>query len=100
MVSMNELKNPVSNAELKALLVENQRLLAENNILLHKMRRSALVGTALRVVWFAIILGMPIALYYLFLEPNIATLERAWTILELGAQDLTGLRGIIDHSGQ
>jgi hypothetical protein len=97
---MNDHDSLVSTAEIKALLVENQRLLAENNALLHKMRRSALVGTVLRIVWFAVILGMPIALYYLFLEPNITTLERAWAIIESGAQDVTGLRGIIERSGQ
>jgi hypothetical protein len=97
---MNDQDNPVSNAELKALLVENQRLLAENNALLHKMRRGALWATAFRLVWFAIILGMPIALYYFFLEPNFSTLERAWGVIESGAEEVTGLRQLLERSEQ
>jgi hypothetical protein len=96
---MNENEILVSNAELKELLVENQRLLAENNVLLHKMRRSALWATAFRLLWFAVIIGMPIALYYLFLEPNITTLERAWGVIESGAQDVTGLRQLLERTG-
>jgi len=97
---MNDQDNPVSNAELKALLVENQRLLTDNNALLHKMRRGALWATAFRLVWFTIILGMPIALYYFFLEPNFSTLERAWGVIESGAKEVTGLRQLLEQSNQ
>ncbi len=97
---MNDSDNPVSNAELKALLVENQRLLAENNVLLHKMRRSALWATIFRLAWFAVIIGMPIALYYLFLEPNIESLRRSYDVLETGATNLTGLRQFLEETQQ
>lgn len=80
--------------EIKRLLQENQALLKDNNELLHKIRRSALWATAFRVVWFAVIIGSPLALYYFFLEPNLTSLQSAFEILLQGAKDLTGLRQV------
>ncbi len=85
--------------EIKELLLENQRLLKENNELLLGMRRSARWAFAFRVLWFAMILGAPIALYYLLLEPNIDSLYRAYGVFERSATELTGLRQFLNESG-
>lgn len=81
---------------LKALLVENQRLLRENNTLLRKMRRSARWAFAFRMLWFAMLLGVPVALYYFLLEPNLQTLERSYSILQMGTEDMIGMREFFD----
>lgn len=85
--------------ELKTLLRENQRLLLENNVMLHKLRRGAMWATAFRVVWFAIIVGLPIALYYFLLEPNLTTLERAWGVIQSSVQDVSGWQQFFDQAG-
>lgn len=88
------------NNEIKALLLENQRLLEENNLLLQKIRRDAKISLILRVVWFAVLIGLPLALYYFVLEPNAGTLRDAFAILERGLQDLTGLRQVLESLEQ
>lgn len=96
---MKDIPDVVTNDQLKTLLEENQRLLTENNEMLHKLRRGAIWATVFRVVWFAFIIGFPIALYYMILEPNLATLERAWGVIESSVQDVSGWQRVFDQSG-
>ncbi len=56
--------------KIKNLLLENQRLLIENNQLLKKMHRSSIIGTIFRVIWFFILLGVPIYIYFNYIQPN------------------------------
>jgi lipid-A-disaccharide synthase-like uncharacterized protein len=83
--------------ELKRLLVENHRLLVENNQLLTKMHRSARLAMVVRVLWFVVILGAPVALYYFVLEPNLASLQSSLSILEEGAKNVTGLQDLFQQ---
>lgn len=67
--------NPDSgHEEIKKLLVENQRLLLENNQMLHKMRKNAIIGTILRMAWFLLVLGVPVYLYFSYIKPNMDNL--------------------------
>ena len=75
--------------EIKKLLVENQRLLLENNQMLHKMRRSAFLGTIFRIVWFLVILGVPVYLYFSYVKPNMDNLLGKYNALEEAAQNST-----------
>jgi hypothetical protein len=68
--------------EIKRLLVENQRLLLENNQLLHKMRRSAVVGSVFRFVWFLIIVGAPVYLYFSYIQPNMSVIKQKFNNFE------------------
>ena len=86
----------VTHTEITVLLKENQRLLKENNVLLHKIRRDAKIAMALRVIWFAILIGVPFVLYYYIVEPNMMTLQKAYTIIESGAHDLSGMRQVLE----
>ena len=61
--------------EIKRLLVENQRLLIENNQLLHKMRRTALISSFFRLVWFVIVVSIPIYIYFNYIQPNIDSIK-------------------------
>ena len=96
------MNDPVVSAaeEIKELLRQNQALIKENNEMLHKMRRSAMWATIFRVVWFCFIIGVPLALYYFFLEPNLTTLERAWGVIESSAQDVTGIKHFFNQQAQ
>lgn len=82
--------------ELKALILENQRLLAENNELLKKMHRSTVRHFWLNVIWIVFLLGAPLILLYQFVMPMYESLGGTDTPA-LGGQlkDLNELRGFL-----
>lgn len=51
--------------EIKELL----ELTRENNKLLHKIRRHAVWGSVFSILYWAFILGVPVVLYYYYLQP-------------------------------
>ena len=55
--------------DIQALLRKNLQLSEENNRLLHKMRRGAIWGGIMKLLWLAIIIGVPVYLYFTFLAP-------------------------------
>ena len=64
--------NPkTGNEELKTLILENQRLLAENNELLKKMHRGAVRHLWFTIAYVLVFLGLPVVLYYYFMAPYI-----------------------------
>ncbi|MFN3188438.1 MAG: hypothetical protein ACK42D_02755 [Candidatus Paceibacteria bacterium] len=78
--------------ELAKLLKENQemirvnnRLVAENNQLLHKMRRNAIIAFWFRLLWIAILIGGPLLFYWYFLGPLLESLSFGGTgsVIEL-----------------
>jgi len=80
--------------EIKELLEENKKLIRENNELLHKMRRWAVAGMVLRVVWYAILIGLPFALYFYILEPYFEAFGSSYETFMQGLNELPGLKGI------
>ncbi len=54
---------------MEKLIKQNSKLLEENNALLRKIHRNGVLSFWLRVVWFAVIVGLPFALYFYILEP-------------------------------
>ncbi len=81
-----------SHEEIKKLLVENQRLLLENNQMLHKMRKSAFLGTVFRIIWLLFILGLPLYLYFAYIKPNMGNLIEKYSELEEMTQNSSVLR--------
>ena len=76
--------------EMKKLLRRNLELTRENNKLLKKIRRNAVVANIMRLVWWAVIIGVPVFLYYYVFQPYIAELGAAYqgvTDGVSGAQD-------------
>jgi hypothetical protein len=86
------MENTDVNEDIKRLLTENQRLLEENNEMLRSMRRGARWALAFRIIWIAVLLGAPVALYYFVLEPNISSFQNAIDIIQQGAKNATGLQ--------
>lgn len=68
------------------LLQKIYELERENNRMLHAMRRGAMWGTLFRIVWWALILGVPIWLYYHYLGPLLASYSDLVNQLHGGAQ--------------
>ncbi len=55
----------------ETLLKENQRLLIENNTLLRSLRRTALISSIVRFIWFIALIGASIYIYSVYIEPNL-----------------------------
>jgi hypothetical protein len=84
--------------ELKELILENQRLLAENNELLKKMHRSTVRHFWLNVIWIVFLLGAPLVLLYQFIMPMYESLNTGGTP-SFGEQvkELNELRGFLQE---
>ena len=80
-------------AEIKRLLEENSKLVKENNELLLKMHRNSVIGIWLRVAWYAILIGVPFALYFI-LRPYFEALGSSYDTFIDGLNELPGLKGI------
>tara|TARA_B100001146_G_C16103960_1_gene400645 strand:+ start:704 stop:964 length:261 start_codon:yes stop_codon:yes gene_type:complete len=55
--------------DIEEVMIKNQTLLEENNRLLKKINRSNMWAFWLRLLWIAIILGVPFIIYYYLLGP-------------------------------
>jgi hypothetical protein len=86
-----------SNYEIKKLILENQRLLVENNLLLRKMRRSAIITSIFRTIWFLILIGGPIAFYYYYVAPNLEAISGRISELEQASSSLNSMKGLLDN---
>lgn len=81
-------------AELKHLLRENLEVAKENNTLLRKLRRAALIDFWIRVIWIAILIGLPFVLYFYVLEPYFALFGSSYEQFRLGIEEIPGLKGL------
>lgn len=86
--------------ELSDLLRKNLELTKENNKLLRKMRRSAIFGGLLKIIWIAIIIGVPVYLYFTFIAPILdQVLGAAQAVQEVGSK-VEGLQGQLQNQLQ
>ncbi len=58
----------VMSPEEKSLLERTYKMTEENNIILKSIRRSARVGTVMRILYWIVILGLSYGAYY-FIQP-------------------------------
>ncbi len=90
--------NPESHHdEIKALVLENQRLLSENNVLLKKMHRSAVRHFWLNIVWIVIFLGLPLLAFYKLVMPFYSSFEASGNSLQGQLNELNELRGFLEQ---
>ena len=76
--------------QIQELLLENQRLLTENNQLLKKMYRAAVISFWFRVVWAAILIGIPFVLYFYVIEPYFNVLGTSFETFQNSLQEVPG----------
>ena len=84
---------PENNHELdkiQKLLLENQKILAENNEVLKKLQRTSAVAMWLRIVWFLFIIGFPFVLYFYVLQPYFDALGSSFGTFQAGLQEIPG----------
>lgn len=85
--------------QMKALMLENKRLLTENNMLLHKMYRAAWWSMVLRIFWFVMIFGAPFIVYYYIVEPYFTSLGSSFETFEAGLQEVPGWKQFYEAMG-
>jgi hypothetical protein len=83
---------PPENLELqiKHIVEQNKKLLEENNVLLRKIHRGAVIGLWIRVVWYVMLIGLPFALYFYILEPYFTALGSSYEVFSAGMQEIPG----------
>jgi hypothetical protein len=92
----------MNDREMKELL----ELTRDNNKLLRKMRRHAIFGNVTRLIYWAIIFGVPVVLYYYFLQPYLGDLMNTYDSVKGGAESIQnignqaeGLGGLLEQFG-
>lgn len=83
---------PSDHDTLKALLLENQKVLIENNQYLKKLYRHLLWGFWFRIVGWVFLLGLPVIAYYYLLEPYISVVSGSMPTLEGSVNELREFR--------
>lgn len=79
------------------LVRQNIKLTKENNRLLHSMRRAAWWSTFFRILWMAILIGVPIALYYYFLQPYYKGLSEGYQQFQSQGLEIPGFGPLLDR---
>ena len=88
---------------LHELLLENQRLMTENNLLLRKMQRRSVWSFWMSMVWYFIILGAPFILYYYVIEPYFTSFALSLQGFGEGLENIPGwkqLNSVIGGGGE
>ena len=78
-------------SKIEELLEENIKLTQENNRLLRKIRRSELMQTWSTILFYAMVIGIPVLLYRYYFEDYYNTLQRVYEQIKSGINDPTGL---------
>lgn len=72
----------------RRLLEENVRLNRENNKILRSLKRAQTIGTILRILWIAILIGIPVVLYVYVLQPYYETARTQYEEFEQQAGEI------------
>tara|TARA_B100000508_G_scaffold140487_1_gene141717 strand:+ start:3619 stop:3924 length:306 start_codon:yes stop_codon:yes gene_type:complete len=78
------------NQLLHELMIENQRLLAENNKILRQIKKATIWSFWIRFAWFLILIGAPFVLYYFVVEPYFDALGSSFETFTAGLQEVPG----------
>jgi hypothetical protein len=75
---------------LQDLMLENQRLMIENNQLLKRIRRAFVFSFWFRLISTLIFIGAPFVLYYFFIEPYFESMGSSFETFQTGLQEIPG----------
>ena len=76
--------------QLRTLMLENQRLLTENNQLMRKLYKRTMVLFWWRIASFLILIGAPFVLYFYVVEPYFDKLGSSFETFQQGLQEVPG----------
>lgn len=88
-----------SRDEIKDFLKENRELLDENNKILKKIHRNAMWALWLRVLWYAVLIGLPFAFYFYIVEPYFDAFGSDYATFRAGIQEIPGLKSFTNAFG-
>jgi hypothetical protein len=74
------------------LLRENNKLLQENNKILKKMNRARVLGFWSKIIFYALIIGIPFFIYKYYLEDSFHSLINAYTDLQAEVAEIKELK--------
>lgn len=86
--------NNSTNKELERLLKQNAELIKDNNELLRKIHRNGLWAFWVRIGWYAVLIGLPFALYFYIFEPYFTALGSDYATFKAGIQEIPGLKSL------
>jgi len=78
--------------EIKKLLEENLAIGKENRKTLKSIRRIGIIELILRLLWYAILIGVPFAFYFYVLGPYFEALGASYGQFSQGMQELPGVK--------
>lgn len=78
---------------IRELLEENAKLLKDNNETLHKIKRHMMWNLIFRIIWYALLLGLPFLLYYSLIVPYFELFGADYNLFQAGMKELPGLKG-------
>lgn len=79
-----------NNTDLEHTLEENRKLLEENTELLRKLHRSTRMSFWFQIGWYLLLIGLPFAFYFYFLEPYFTALGSSYETFNAGIQEIPG----------
>jgi hypothetical protein len=89
-----EKKNESATEELLRLTRENNELIKQNHEYLRKMYRNDMIGITVRLVWYALLIGLPFAVYFYLLEPYFEAFGANYDLFRAGLGEIPGLKGL------
>lgn len=78
--------------DVEELVRANLALTKENNRLLKKMRRDAIIGRIFKLLLILILIGAPIFIYYYYLQSYVQQLNQTYIELQGDVEDLRELK--------
>lgn len=79
-------------AFLRQLIERNTALLEENNKMVKQLYRWSIFNGVLRVLWYVVLIGLPFALYFYFLEPYFSAFGSSYETFEMGVGEIPGFK--------
>ncbi len=86
--------SPEEHGEMLRLLRENAELSKKNNELLRKLYRQGVFGLWFRIIWYAVLIGLPFAVYFYLLEPYFQAFGANYETFRAGMGEIPGLKGL------
>ncbi len=82
--------------DIRQLLLENQKLLADNNRMLKKLHRSSVISFWLKIFWIVLVIGLPFILYYYVVEPYFNAFGSSFDTFRNGVEEIPGWKQFYD----
>ncbi len=85
--------------KIESLILENQKLIAENTKVLKKLQRTSAVTMWLRIVGFLFMIGLPFVLYFYVVQPYFDALGSSFGTFQAGLQEIPGWKQFYEALG-